>query len=70
MLGIGRYETAWSWFHKLRRAMVRQGKDRLSGNIEVDEVFVGGKKHDGKRGRGSSGKVLVLMAVQCKEKVL
>jgi len=40
MLGIGSYETAWTWLHKLRRAMVRQGRDRLSGNIEVDEIFV------------------------------
>ena len=60
MLGIGSYETAWTWLHKLRRAMVRQGRDRLSGNIEVDEIFVGGEKHDGKRGRGASGKALVL----------
>lgn len=64
MLGIGSYETAWLWLHKLRRAMVRQGRDRLSGNIEVDETFVGGEKHDGKRGRGASGKSLVLMVVQ------
>jgi transposase-like protein len=64
MLGIGSYETAWTWLHKLRRAMVRQGRDRLSGIIEVDETFVGGKKHDGKRGRGASGKTLVLMIVQ------
>jgi len=64
MLGIGSYETAWLWLHKLRRAMVRQGRDRLSGNIEVDETFVGGEKHDGKRGRGASGKALVLMVVQ------
>ena len=48
----------------MRRAMVRQDRDRLSGNIEVDETFVGGAKHDGKRGRGASGKALVLMVVQ------
>lgn len=64
MLGMGGYETAWTWLHKLRRAMVRQGRDRLSGDIEADETFVGGEKHDGKRGRGASGKALVLMAVQ------
>ena len=64
MLGIGSYETAWTWLHKLRRAMVRQGRDRLSGSIEVDETFVGGVKHDGKRGRCASGKALILMIVQ------
>ena len=50
--------------HKLRRAMVRQGRDRLSGIIEVDETFIGGEKHGGKRGRGASGKALVLIAAQ------
>jgi transposase-like protein len=64
ILGIGSYETAWTWLHKLRRAMVRQGRDRLSGVIEIDETFVGGEKHDGKRGRGASGKSLVLVVAQ------
>ena len=36
-LGLGSYETAWTWLHKLRRAMVRPGRDLLSGTIEVDE---------------------------------
>ena len=44
--------------------MVRQGRDRLSGIIEVDETFIGGEKHGGKRGRGASGKALVLIAAQ------
>jgi transposase-like protein len=70
MLGIGSYETAWTWLHKLRRAMVRQGRDRLSGSIEVDETFVGGVKHDGKCGRGASGKALILMIVQLDGKKL
>jgi transposase-like protein len=70
MLGIGSYETAWTWLHKLRRAMVRQGRDRLSGNIEVDETFVGGVKHGGKRGRGASSKALILMIVQLDGKKL
>lgn len=64
MIGLGSYETAWTWLHKLRRAMVRQGRDRLSGSIEVDEIFIGGEKHGGKRGRGASGKALVLIAAQ------
>ena len=58
-LGLGSYHTAWNWLHKLRRAMVRPGRDRLSGQIEVDEVFIGGvraltqiKRHRGKKTEG------------------
>lgn len=40
-LGLGSYETAWKWLHKLRRAMVRPDRDRLTGEIEVDETCVG-----------------------------
>ena len=42
VLGLGSYETAWTWLHKLRRAMVRPDRDRLRGWIEVDETFIGG----------------------------
>jgi len=63
-LGLGSYYTAWTWLHKLRRGMVRPGRGRLSGQVEVDEAFVGGVK-SGKRGRGASGKSLVLIAAQC-----
>ena len=42
VLGLGSYETAWTWLHKLRRAMVRPDRDRLSGWVEVDETFIGG----------------------------
>ena len=63
ILGIGSYETAWAWLHKLRRAMVRPGRDRLSGKVEVDETYVGGKK-PGKRGRGALGKSLVVIAAE------
>ncbi len=41
-LGLGSYHTAWEWLHKLRRAMVRPGRDRLSGLVEMDETFIGG----------------------------
>jgi transposase-like protein len=63
ILGLGSYETAWTWLHKLRRAMVRPGRDRLSGSIQVDETYVGGEK-PGKRGRGAAGKTLVVIAAQ------
>lgn len=63
ILGLGSYETAWTWLHKLRRAMVRLGRDRLAGVVEVDEIYIGGEK-PGKRRCGAQGKSLVLIAVQ------
>lgn len=63
VLGLGSYRTAWNWLHKLRRAMVRPGRDRLAGVVEVDETFLGGPR-PGKRGRGAAGKTLVLIAAQ------
>jgi hypothetical protein len=55
VLGLGSYHTAWNLLHKLRRAMVRPGRERLQGIIEVDEIFIGGPR-PGKRGRGAQGK--------------
>ena len=63
ILGLGSYYTAWTWLHKLRRAMVRPGRDRISGTVEVDESYIGGKK-SGKRGRGAAGKVLVVIIAE------
>jgi len=63
VLDLVSYVTAWVWLHKLRRAMVRPGRDRLSGVVEVDETYVGGEK-PGKHGRGAAGKALVLLAAQ------
>jgi transposase-like protein len=62
VLGFGSYETAWAWLHKLRRAMVRPERDRLSGIVEVDQSFLGGKS-PGRRGP-SSGKAPVMIAVE------
>lgn len=67
VLNLGSYHTAWQWLHKLRRAMVRPARDRLSDLVEVDETYVGGKK-PGKRGRGAAGKALVGIAVEDKGK--
>jgi transposase-like protein len=64
ILGIGSYKTAWTWLHKLRRAMVRPGRDRLSGQVEVDEAYIGAPGGGGKRGRGAENKVLVAVAVE------
>tara|TARA_B110000240_G_C13386251_1_gene404794 strand:+ start:52 stop:975 length:924 start_codon:yes stop_codon:yes gene_type:complete len=62
-IGLGSYHTAWEWLHKLRRAMVRPGRDKLDGLIEVNETLIGGE-HSGKRGRGAEGKTLVLIALE------
>lgn len=64
VLGLGSYQTAWAWLHKLRRAMVRPGRERLSGRIEVDETYVGGSEKGGKRGRGAERKEVVVIAVE------
>jgi transposase-like protein len=64
ILGIGSYKTAWTWLHKLRRAMVRPGRDRLSGRVEVDETYIGAPEKGGKRGRGAENKVLAAIAVE------
>ncbi len=63
VLGLGSYRTAWTWLHKLRRVMVRPGRDRLSGTVEVDETYIGGKR-SGKRGRGADGKTMDVIAVE------
>jgi transposase-like protein/ribosomal protein L37AE/L43A len=63
VLGMSRYETTWIWLHKLRTAMVRPGRDRLSGRVQVDETYIGGER-SGKRGRGAAGKALVVLAVE------
>ncbi len=64
VLGLGSYQTAWSWLHKMRRAMVRPERDKLGGIIEVDETFVGGEDQGGKRGRGTERKSIVVIALE------
>lgn len=65
VLGLGSYQTAWTWLHKFRRLMVLSGRNKLEGIVEVDEVLVGGKS-SGKRGRGAEGKSLIAVAVEVK----
>lgn len=67
VLGLGSYRTAWTWLHKMRAAMVRPGRDRLSGTVEIDETFVGGVDTGGKRGRGAARKSVVVIAVEILE---
>lgn len=65
-MGFGSYETVWSWLQKLRRAMVRPERDKLSGEVEVDETYIGGKEiGKGKQGRGAETKTLVIVATEC-----
>jgi transposase-like protein len=64
LLGLGSYETAWSLLHKLRRAMVRPGRERLTGEVEVDETAIGPSR-PGKLGRGTfADKAIVAIAVE------
>ena len=56
------YETAWAHLHKLRRAMVRPGRDRLRGDVEVDETYVGGEEQ-GRVGRSTLKKAIVVIAI-------
>ena len=63
VLGLGSYKTAWTWLHKFRRAMVRPGRDRLSGRIEVDETYLGGLE-EGVRGRQTERKSLIANAAE------
>jgi len=63
VLGLGSYETAWTWLHKLRRAMVRPGRQRLCGRVEVDETYWGGAEST-VRGRETQKKALIVIAAE------
>lgn len=59
------YKTAWRIKHKLMQVMKEQeDKDSLSGRIEVDDAYLGGKNKGGKRGRGSQNKLPFFAAIQ------
>ena len=67
VLGLGSYNTAWEWLHKLRRGMVRAGRDQLQGPVEVDETYIGGVGTK-VRGRGAEGKTIVAIAIEVRGK--
>jgi len=63
VLGLGSYKTAWAMLHKLRRAMVRPGRDQLDGVVEVDEAYWGGEE-TGVIGRQTEDKLLIIIAAE------
>ena len=63
LLGLGSYQTAWTMLRKLRSAMVRPAREKLSGTVEVDESYVGGIA-EGVRGRGAERKFIVVIAIE------
>lgn len=63
LLGLGSYGTAWTWLQKLRSCTIRNAREQLSGMVEVDEFYLGGRK-SGKRGRGAEGKFPIVAAVE------
>jgi transposase-like protein len=42
-IGSGSYETAWFMCHRLRAAMRAGNFEKLTGQVEVDETYIGGK---------------------------
>jgi transposase-like protein len=64
VLGLGSYKTAWLILHKLRRAMIRPGRDRLCGVVEVDETYWGGTESGGAIGRLTASKTLIAIAAE------
>jgi hypothetical protein len=69
VLGLGSYQTAWAWLHKLRRAMVRPGRDLLNGDVEVDETYVGGAE-PGVVGRQTEEKAIVAIAAEVRGRAI
>jgi transposase-like protein len=63
VLGLGSYQTAWTWLHKMRRAMIVSGRDRLTGAVEVDEPFIGAPEED-VHGHETGNKAIVVIAAE------
>ena len=65
-LEIGSYQTAWAMLGRLRSVLVRPGRDRLAGTVEVDETYIGGEEPGLRGGRAAGKKVLTGIAVEVK----
>jgi transposase-like protein len=63
-LEIGSYQTAWAMLHRLRSVLMRPGRERLSGVVEVDETYIGGEEPGLRGGRAKGKKLLVGIAVE------
>ena len=66
-LEIGSYQTAWAMLHRFRSVLVRPGRERLTGTVEVDETFIGGEEPGLRGGRAKGKKSLVGVAVEVTE---
>ncbi len=68
-------KSAWFMLHRIRLAMQNGSLGKLSGNVEVDETYIGGlekNKHESKKlkqGRGSVGKTAVMGLLERKGRV-
>ena len=62
-LGV-RQPTAWAMKHKIMAVMARrEGERRLSGRVEMDDAYLGGRRSGSKRGWGAAGKTPFVAAV-------
>ena len=66
-LEIGSYQTAWAMLHRFRSVLVRPGRERLTGTVEVDETFIGGEERGLRGGRAKGQKSLVGVAIEVTE---
>ena len=66
-LEIGSYQTVWAMLHRLRSVLVRPGRERLAGIVEVDESYIGGTEPGLRGGRAKGKKVLTGIAVELLE---
>jgi transposase-like protein len=66
-LEIGSYQTVWAMLHRLRSVLVRPGRERLAGTVEVDETYIGGREPGLRGGRAKGRKVLTGIAVEILE---
>ena len=66
-LEIGSYQTAWAMLHRLRSVLVRPGRELLTGTVEVDKTYIGGREPGLRGGRAKGKKVLTGIAVEIKE---